>query len=819
MGLLLVRAMHVRWRTTLTVAALALVTFLALPASVARRFDTLVQILPTAEAPLHPDSSFQERKLLMTVAWVMFGSNPITGVGVGNYSARYEEYVDLTSSSARQYADPSDLHFPHNLFLETAAETGVLGLALFGAVLVAAWRALHRAEHHRDEFASTVAAAMRIALAGFLVSSVFLHLAYPRYLYLLFALAATLRLSEDDRETVRASASAQGPREGRIRPPIAVLVSRFPLITETFILREVIELERQGQAVLLVPMIREHPAVVHEEAKPWMDRALYTPWISPAITAANLRAFARRPLTVLSLLGWIVSGTLFRPRVLVKSLLLFPKSVYLAERLRDEEVQHLHAHFATYPTTMARIISSLSGIPFSFTVHAHDIFVDRRLLREKLRDARFVRSISGFNKAFLESLFPRETAGRIEVVHVGVAAAAGGDQHVRDDSSRTLRLLCVAALKPYKGIPFLVDACALLLEQGLDFQCDVIGTGPQFGAIARAIENGRLGDRVRLRGALPQHEVALAVREADVFVLPSIIAADRQMEGIPVALMEAMAAGKPVIATSISGIPELVVHGQSGLLVDPANPPQLAQAIRTLAADAALRLRLGARGREHVTREFSLPATVTQLRAIFDRNIPRVHIEGFTNDDEASLRRVHRGRDAIVYELIGAHGEEWIVKRHRARAGESRPPNVRAADEFRLMQVLAEIANLGAPRPISHDGATVVMTRARGAPLVRLIRDARGNGGIDLLERSARAAGTWLAAFHANTSLIHGDFWPGNVFAHDEGVDVIDFEGARPGSPQYDVDYFLRHTELFYRYRARDQWPRVRRAFLEGYSA
>lgn len=359
-------------------------------------------------------------------------------------------------------------------------------------------------------------------------------------------------------------------------------------------------------------------------------------------------------------------------------------------------------------------------------------------------------------------------------------------------------ILTVAALKPYKGIPVLLEACKLLP----DVQCEVIGEGPMRGEL-ESVPN------VRLRGALPQHEVAEAIRACEIFVLPSIIAPDGQMEGIPVALMEAMAAGKPVIATSISGIPELVEHDVTGLLVGPGDARQLADAIRLLLSDADLRARLAANGKERVAREFSLTTTVTQLLSILDRHNPRVAVPGI-EEDGYGLRAAHHGVDADVYELVGP--EEIVVKRHLSREGESRPPHVRAADELRILREVVEDrrSRLSAPD-------TIVMSPVRGTSLVRLIRDARRTGDTRALERAVNAAGAWLRRFHERAGLIHGDYWPGNVFAHEDGVDVIDFEGARPGDPQYDVDYFLRHARLYYRFRAHGQWPRVKDAFLEGY--
>ncbi|MEO6487224.1 MAG: glycosyltransferase, partial [Thermoanaerobaculia bacterium] len=203
------------------------------------------------------------------------------------------------------------------------------------------------------------------------------------------------------------------------RRAIAVMVSRFPLVTETFILRELVELERQGQPVLLVPMLKETPRIVHDEARPWVERAFYTPWLSAAIAAANMRSLRRRPLRYLGLLARLLGGSLGSPDVLARTLSIFPKSVYLAEELRAHGVQHIHAHFATHPATMAMIVSELTGIGFSITAHAHDIFVDRTLLGMKLRRATFVRAISKFNRDFLVDLNP-QAASKIEVIHVGI---------------------------------------------------------------------------------------------------------------------------------------------------------------------------------------------------------------------------------------------------------------------------------------------------------------------------------------------------------------------------------------------------------------
>ena len=405
------------------------------------------------------------------------------------------------------------------------------------------------------------------------------------------------------------------------RVPVAVLMSRFPTVTETFILREMIELERQGQPVRLVPMIRETPRVIHDAARPWMDRILYAPFFSFTVASANLRALLRHPLRYLGLLSRLVAGTLSSPEVFLRTLAVFPKSVELAERLSAEGVRHIHAHYATHPTTMALIIANFSRITFSFTVHAHDIQVNRSLLRWKLRETRFVRSISDFNRRFLEDLYPAEARGKIVVIHVGI------EPHVYEENARRQgpatdgapRVLCVAAHKPYKGLPVLIDACAILRDEGVPLRCDIVGDGPMRAELEQRIRDRGLDGIVTLAGAKPQEVVTKMMADATLFVLPSIIAADGQMEGIPVALMEAMASARPVVTTSLSGIPELVTDGVTGLLVPPGDAVAFAAAMKRVLQRPEVAAEMGRHGQQAVRAGFTLRDCVRELLERLDQ--------------------------------------------------------------------------------------------------------------------------------------------------------------------------------------------------------
>ncbi len=563
----------------------------------------------------------------------------------------------------------------------------------------------------------------------------------------------------------------------RLRRPIAVVVSRFPLITETFILRELIELEQRGQPVVLVPLIRERATIAHREARGWIERAHYTPYLSWPIVRANLRALAERPLRYVGLLGRLIAGSLGSPSMLLKTLALWPKFVYLSEHLAQMGITHVHAHFATHPATAALVASRLGGASYSITVHAHDIFVDRTMLDLKVRHAAFVRCISEFNRSFLLDRIRGLDAAKTAVIHVGVPLSI---PEVAEPAVnlREPVILSVAALKPYKGVQFLLDACRILKDRHAAFRCHVVGDGPLWTRLEAHARRLGLADRVVFEGALPQDAVAQRMRDAAVFVHPSVVAPTGQMDGIPVALMEAMAAGRPVIASNLSGVPELIDDGRSGLLVPPGDATGLADAISLVLGDTALAATLAAAGRHAVRREFDLGENVLRL-------IER--IEQFNSDvaigpgaasmlDAIGAERLRVGRilrrtDSELIELShdGPRGmRQFVLKQHGGQYHNGRGPIDRALREFAVLSRLeavqrdrAEWEGFGAPRPVafSRDAAAILMTRCEGHPLDALIRNAR-TGNAEAIARATdalRRAGGWVRLFQETDSMAGPD--------------------------------------------------------------
>jgi colanic acid/amylovoran biosynthesis glycosyltransferase len=564
----------------------------------------------------------------------------------------------------------------------------------------------------------------------------------------------------------------------QVRAAIGVIVTRFPQIDETSILREINELEERGQPVMLIPLLRGRGGVVHEEARPWIHRARYMPLLSPAIAIANLVALVTQPRRYLSVFWKVFARTIGKPGVFTRSMALFPKSVYLSRLLPRLGIKHVHAQWATHPATMAYIIGSLADVTYSFTVHGPDIFTHRMLMREKIAGAKFIRCVSTFNKAFLCGLFASVTEDKVGVVHVGVNPDLYGPQPTERPVSgeRTrINILTVAALNKTKGFPFLVDAVSRLAKEGVDVECNIVGTGPRRAAIEQWAKDLGVSDRVHLLGILPQHEIARRLRECDVFVLPSMIALDGAMDGLPVALIEAMAAGRPVVASTISGIPELVHDGVNGFLVDATHAERIAQAIRRLAEDPALRDRMGRAGREKVRRDFDIRVTGERLMSLFDTtakpkesvrhqiaSLPWIKLGAVA----IGVRRVYDRRDSFIADVAitdGVSRREVIVKKHLERSGEPRLARIRAQHEHQMLlrmrsEMMFSVTSHGTvytvPKVLLFDEerSALVLSRARGQSIASMLRRTLGGeGAVRRLAPAMRRAGMWLQFMQEQT--------------------------------------------------------------------
>jgi glycosyltransferase involved in cell wall biosynthesis len=400
---------------------------------------------------------------------------------------------------------------------------------------------------------------------------------------------------------------------------VAYTMSRFPKVTETFILYEILELERQGVRVEVFPLLRERGPVAHAEAQALVERAHYSHALSRPVLDAQLYWLLRRPGAYLRAWWATLRGNLRSPKFLSRALVVLPQAAYAARRMVELEVEHVHAHYATHPALLAYVVQLLTGIPYSFTVHAHDLYVERAMLGEKVAAAAFIVAISEYNRRLLVELYGEAAAARTVVVHCGIDPGVFKPRADRAPNP-VFTVLCVGSLAGYKGQRYLVDACAQLATAGVPFRCLLVGEGEDRPALEAQIRQLGLAQQVELLGAQPRHRVSELLAQADAMVLPSVVMPDGKMEGIPVALMEALASEIPVVASAISGIPELVQHGVTGLLAPARDAASLATALRRLQQDPELGRRLAEAGRAYVLSAFNLERNTAQLRALLERD-------------------------------------------------------------------------------------------------------------------------------------------------------------------------------------------------------
>jgi len=395
---------------------------------------------------------------------------------------------------------------------------------------------------------------------------------------------------------------------------VAYMMSRFPKLTETFVLDEMLELERSGVEVEIFPLWREKGGdVVHAEARPLVERAHFTPTLSPRIVLDNVRCLLHRPRRYLGTLATLLLANCRSPRLLLGAIAIFPKACSFSLTMRRLGVRHLHAHFASHPAAAAFIIGRMADIPWSFTAHGSDLHRDQSMLREKVTAAAFVVAISEYNKRFILDRVGTGFAAKVQVIHCGVqlhrfeqAGSAPGP----------LQIACVGTLHAVKGQSYLLEACALLRDRGIEFTCHFIGDGPDRRLLERRVKELGIRDQVIFHGACEREQVRALLARMHVVAAPSVPTTDGRREGIPVALMEAGACGLALVASRLSGIPELVSDGETGFLAEPGDSEGLADVIGRLARSPELGRQLGSAVRQRLATEFSLQTNVARLRQL-----------------------------------------------------------------------------------------------------------------------------------------------------------------------------------------------------------
>ena len=390
---------------------------------------------------------------------------------------------------------------------------------------------------------------------------------------------------------------------------VGYVTKMFPRFSETFILTELLQVEAQGLDVEIFSL--RPPADGRFHAKLAELRAPVTYLTSAGIKAADLWAELSAAQDELGALGPQLSELLALD---ARDAL---QAVQLARLVRRRGITHLHAHFASAGTTVARMAARLADITYGFTAHAKDIFhaeVDREELRRKLADAADVVTVSDFNLDHLR----REFGADADVVRRVYNGLELSDFSYDSPAERPAVIAAVGRLVQKKGFDDLLGAAALLIDQGREVQIVLVGSGEREAELRVQAERLGLGERLQMLGGLPQHKVAQIVAGAAVFAAPCVVGTDGNRDGLPTVLLEAMALGTPCVATPVTGIPEVIEHEVTGLLVPERDPQALAAALARVLDDPDLRVSLAKAARDLIETEFDTRRQARLVAAGFD---------------------------------------------------------------------------------------------------------------------------------------------------------------------------------------------------------
>lgn len=413
--------------------------------------------------------------------------------------------------------------------------------------------------------------------------------------------------------------------------PIGYMLKRYPRLSETFILNEMRALERLGTRLHIFSLLRPEETLAHPAVTEIQAPVTYLPELSLGGVAALIRGHALmarlHPLRyghAVALAWWWA----LRSRHPVSVAKQFARAGYMAKACRAQGIKHLHAHFANAPATVARLVSILCAIPYSFSTHAKDLYLTpQKVMRRRIKSASFVLTCTRHNLEYMQSFIPASERAKIHLVYHGIDLSAFPNEATpKGAHGPTLPyapvvlsaplILAVGRLVPKKGLNDLISACALLRARGVPFRCAIVGEGPLRQALETQIREAALEGAVSLLGAMAHDRLLALYGTAQLFALSPRIMEDGDRDGIPNVLAEAMAAGLPVVSTRVSGIPELVDHGETGLLVGPTDPDALADAIEHLLSHPTEGQRLGAAARRKMEASFECWETAKAVQRL-----------------------------------------------------------------------------------------------------------------------------------------------------------------------------------------------------------
>jgi glycosyltransferase involved in cell wall biosynthesis len=405
------------------------------------------------------------------------------------------------------------------------------------------------------------------------------------------------------------------------RPTLAYILKGYPRISETFISNEILLLEQLGFTMRLFPMRKGREDFCHESVKQIKARVDYLPTELllelPRLIGPNILCAVKQPKRYRQALATAVRRYRRTGRQATFKHLF--QAGYLTGKFlsKDPSICHLHGHFAHSPTSVTMFSSLLSGLSFSFTAHAKDIYTSNPdQLREKLDLAVFVATCTRQNKLYLEELESGDGA-EIHCIYHGIDVNLFKSDTTRIATSPPFKLLTVARIIEKKGLPTVYRALKKVADNGIDFEHTLIGDGDDRDSVLRLLKELGLNLQCRWLGTKPHEEVLEHFSQSDLFIMGSKIAADGDRDGIPNVLVESLAMGVPAVATKVSSIPEIIIDTKTGLTVEQEDSEALSKAIIRLLTDRPLRQKVIEQGRSFVEEHFDNSRLIVDLAGLF----------------------------------------------------------------------------------------------------------------------------------------------------------------------------------------------------------
>jgi len=406
------------------------------------------------------------------------------------------------------------------------------------------------------------------------------------------------------------------------KPVLGMVLKGYPRISETFISNEVLLLEKLGIQVRLFPMRHPRENFSHASVKEIQARVDYLPtylWSDLHILLYhNILLALKKPSAYTRALVLAARRFLRKRKIATVKHLL--QAGYMVNRffLNSPEIKHIHSHFAHSPTSVTMFASMLSGLPFSFTAHAKDIYTsDPAQIREKINLASFVVTCTQYNKQYLSQI-SQGSKTPIYCVYHGIDVKLFSETGRRSKAAKEpYSLMTVARITEKKGLSTIYAALKILQDQGIAFNHTLVGDGDDRDDILQLIRQLGLQNNCRWAGAQTHNEVLALFRQSDLFVLGCKIAKNGDRDGIPNVLVESLAMAVPAVATTVSGVPEILENNTTGLTVPPSDPERMADAILTLLTNESLRARVKEHGRQKVIDGFDNKKHIKVLAELY----------------------------------------------------------------------------------------------------------------------------------------------------------------------------------------------------------